>query len=176
MSVNAPVWSRRRPFSVTVRLPLAAANDGRLHRRRYMPVGLKFALALVVSLSWAAFAYVTAQHWLDGFQTPGQRLMAHLLVLGIAVLPAFMNTFLAVGLLLDRRPPRSNFADSDFPSVTILIAAHDAQDSILGTLASIAMQRYPAPIEVMVINDGSTDATLERLRSVSYPWLEVLDL
>ena len=176
MSVNAPVWSRRRPFSFTVRLPLAAANDGQLHRRRYMPVGLKFALALVVSLSWAAFAYVVAQHWLGVWQTPGQRLMAHLLVLGIAVLPAFMNTFLAVGLLLDRRPPRSHFADGDFPSVSILIAAHNAQDTILGTLASIAMQRYPAPIEVMVINDGSTDATLEHLRGVSYPWLEVLDL
>ena len=100
-----------------------------------MPVGLKFALALVISLGWAALAYVIAQHWLGGLQTPGQRLMAHLLVLGIAVLPAFMNTFLAVGLLLDRRPARSHFADSDFPSVSILIAAHNAQDTILATLA-----------------------------------------
>jgi len=75
------------------------------------------------------------------------------------VLPAFMNTFLAMGLLLDRRPERSRFADGDFPGVTILIAVRNEEDTILGTLASIAAQRYPAPLEVMVINDGSTDGT-----------------
>ncbi|GAB2807297.1 glycosyltransferase family 2 protein [Dyella kyungheensis] len=175
MSVNARDWSRRRPFPVTVRLPFAAANDSRVHRRHYVPVCLKFVLALVLALAWAVFAYAMAQHWM-GELTPGRQWTAHLLVIGVAVLPAFMHVFLAVGLLLDRRPPRSHFADDDFPSITILIAAHNEQDSILDTLASIAAQRYPARIEVMVINDGSTDATLERLHSVSYPWLEVLDL
>ena len=175
MSVNARDWSRRRPFPVTVRLPLAAANDSRVHRRHYVPVCLKFVLALVLALAWAVFAYAMAQHWM-GELTPGRQWTAHLLVIGVAVLPAFMHVFLAVGLLLDRRPPRSHFADDDFPSITILIAAHNEQDSILDTLASIAAQRYPARIEVMVINDGSTDATLERLHSVSYPGLEVLDL
>ena len=155
MSVNARDWARRRPFPVTVRLPLAAANDSRVHRRHYLPVCLKFVLALIVSLAWAAFAYATAQHWMGALETPGKQLTAHLLVMGVAVLPAFMNAFLAVGLLLDRRPPRSHFADGDFPGVTILIAAHNEQDSILDTLASIAAQRYPARIEVMVMNDGA---------------------
>lgn len=176
MSVNARDWSRRRPFPVRVRLSLAAANDRRWYRRGYVSVCLKFVLALGLSLAWAIFAYVTAQHWMGEPATPGQRWMAHLLLIGSAVLPAFVHAFLAAGLLLDRRPPRSRFADTDFPAVTILIAAYNVQDGILDTLASIDAQRYPARIEVMVINDGSSDATLERLRSVSYPWLEVLDL
>lgn len=177
MSVNAQDWStRRRPFPVTVRLPLAAANDHLMHRPRYVPVMFKFMLAFALSFGWAAFAYLQSAHWITGLESPGARLLVRLLVLGIAVLPAFMNLFLATGLLLDRRPARSRFADSDFPAVSILIAAHNAQDTILDTLASIAAQRYPAPVEVMVINDGSTDATLERLRNAGYPWLEVLDL
>jgi len=176
MGVNARDWSRRRPFPITVRRSLPAANDSRVHRRHYLPVSLKFALALSVALAWAWFAYATAQHWMSAWDMPGKQWTAHLLVLGIAVLPAFMHAFIAVGLLLDRRPLRSRFADADFPGVTVLIATHNDQDSILGTLASIAAQAYPGRLEVMVINDGSTDATLARLRSVSYPWLEVLDL
>lgn len=177
MGVNVQGWSRRRLLPVTVRLPLAAANDGQLYRRRYIPVGLKFLLAFIVSLVWAALAYVMATHWSgERMESTGQRWSTHLLILGIAVLPAFMNTFLAMGLLLDRRPERSRFADSDFPGVTILIAARNDEDTILDTLTGIAAQRYPAPFEVMVINDGSTDDTLARLRSVDYPWLEVIDL
>lgn len=177
MSVNAQDWStRRRPYPVTVRLPLAAANDNHVHRRRYVSVGWKFTLAFAVSLAWASFAYLLSSQWTAALATPAQRLLAHGLVLGIAVLPAFMNTFLAVGLLLDRRPERSRFADDDFPAVTLLIAAHNAQDTLLDTLASIAAQRYPAPMQVVVINDGSTDGTLQRLRNVDHPWLEVLDL
>jgi len=176
MNVNAQGWSRRRLFPVTVRLPLIAANDGQLHRRHYLPVCLKFMLAFAVSLAWAMFAWVIATRWTGPLDSSGPRWMAYLLILGIAVLPAFMSTFLVMGLLLDRRPARSRFADSDFPGVTILIAAHNDEETILDTLAGIAAQRYPAPFEVMVINDGSTDGTLERLRSVSYPWLEILDL
>jgi len=174
MGVNAQDWSRRRPFPVTVRLSLSAANDSQLRRRHYVPVCLKFALALAVALAWAMLAFLTVHRWMDGTTT--RSWLALPLLLGLAVLPAFTNAFLAMGLLLDRRPARSHFADTDFPSVTILIAASNAQDTILDTLASIAAQRYPASFEVMVINDGSTDDTLQRLRSVSYPWLELLDL
>jgi biofilm PGA synthesis N-glycosyltransferase PgaC len=177
MSVNARDWStRRRLFPVTVRLPLAAANDSRLHRRHYLPVWLKFLLAFAVAAAWAAFAFGQATRWIAGLESPAQRMLAQGLILGVAVLPAFMNAFLAAGLLLDRRPSRSHFADSDFPGVTILMAVRNAESSILATLASIAAQRYPGPVEVLVVNDGSTDATLERLHETTYPWLQVLDL
>src|SRR3546814_15906924 len=48
--------------------------------------------------------------------------------------------------------------------------------SILSTLASLDKQDYPAPLEVLVINDGSTDATGALLAGVNYPWLRVIDL
>jgi poly-beta-1,6-N-acetyl-D-glucosamine synthase len=143
-------------------------------RKRYMPVWLKFALTLGLSFAWAITSYVLAQSWIDALSLVMGATLAHVAIFGIAILPGFMNAFLVVGLLLDRRPSRATI--SVYPGITVLVAAYNEQDSILSTLESLDKQAYPAAMQVLVINDGSTDATMERLRSVSYPWLQVLDL
>ena len=142
--------------------------------RRYVPVWLKFALTLGLSLAWAVTSYGLAQSWIAALSQVMGAVLAHVAIIGIAILPGFMNAFLVVGLLLDRRPPRA--AVAVYPGITVLVAAYNEEDSILSTLESLDKQDYPAPMQVLVINDGSTDATMERLRSVSYPWLQVLDL
>ena len=143
-------------------------------RKRYMPVWLKFALTLGLSFAWAVTSYGLAGSWIDALSLVMGATLAHVAIMGIAILPGFMNAFLVVGLLLDRRPQRA--AISVYPGITVLVAAYNEQDSILSTLESLDKQAYPATMQVLVINDGSTDATMERLRSVSYPWLQVLDL
>jgi len=175
MSVNAHDWPKSLP-ATALRLPMTAANDGRLHRWYYVSVRFKFLLTLTISLVWMAYACALARHWIVDLSIVVGKPLAMLMIFGIAILPGFMNAFMMVGLLLDRRPPRVQFADSAYPSLTLLVAAYNEQDSILATLESIAAQDYPRPIEVMVINDGSTDRTMELLRSVSYPWLHVIDL
>jgi biofilm PGA synthesis N-glycosyltransferase PgaC len=140
----------------------------------YLPVRAKFVLTLAVALAWAVLSFMLALHWIDELARITGSVLAHLVIFGIAILPGFMNAFLVVGLLLDRRPPRADIAS--FPGVTVLVAAYNEQDSILSTLESLDQQDYPAPLQVVVINDGSIDATMARLRSVAYPWLQVLDL
>ncbi|WP_082190358.1 glycosyltransferase [Frateuria defendens] len=142
--------------------------------RLYVPVRVKFAVTLVLALAWAAFSYHLAGRWLADLSQLAGPVPAHLVIFGVAILPGFMNAFLVVGLLLDRRPPRTEI--TAFPGVTVLVAAYNEEESILATLSSLARQDYPAPMEVLVINDGSTDNTLVRLHSVSYPWLRVIDL
>ncbi|WP_201315526.1 glycosyltransferase [Dyella sp. EPa41] len=176
MSINAEEWREQPARGKSLSLPVAAANDSKVHRRSYLSVRLKFALTLVASIAWAIFSYSLAQRWIHELGNEVGSVLAHVMIFGIAILPGFMNAFLVVGLLLDRRPPRSQFADADLPGITVLVAAFNEEESILGTIASIAQQEYPGPIEVMVINDGSTDGTMERLRSVSFPWLHVIDL
>lgn len=155
--------------------PAGAIGGGsRQGRRRYMPVRAKFAITLAVALAWMLFSLLMAQRWIDELSRLTWPWLAWLTVIGIAVLPGFMNAFLVTGLLLDRRPLRA--AINHFPGITILVAAYNEQDSILSTLESLDRQDYPGTMQVLVINDGSTDATMERLRSVSYPWLQVLDL
>jgi biofilm PGA synthesis N-glycosyltransferase PgaC len=70
-----------------------------------------------------------------------------------------MNAFLVVSLLTDRRPWRREL--KEYPGLTILIAAYQEERTIVHTLASLARERYPGELEILVLNDGSTDGTAE---------------
>lgn len=51
-----------------------------------------------------------------------------------------------------------------FPRLSIVIPAHNEEDTIISCLYSIEQQEYPKEkIEVVVINDGSNDRTLEKV-------------
>lgn len=60
----------------------------------------------------------------------------------------------------------------------MLVAAYNEAASIKDTLVSIALQKYPGPLQVIVINDGSQDNTADIVRQAEakYPWLALLDL
>jgi biofilm PGA synthesis N-glycosyltransferase PgaC len=137
-------------------------------------VQVKFALALTFAAGWAGLSYVIAQKWMSDLAEFVGAPLALIVIFGIAILPGFMNAFLIAGLLLDRRPKRK--PNSVYPDISILVAAYNEEDSILSTLESISLQNYPGQIEVIVINDGSTDGTLEKLCSASYPWLRLINL
>ena len=77
----------------------------------------------------------------------------------IAYIPGFMNAFLVASLLLDRRPQRRRLVIH--PGVTVLIAAYQEEAAIADTLKTIAAEGYPGPVEVLVLNDGSTDRTAQ---------------
>ncbi|KWN05585.1 glycosyl transferase family 2 [Burkholderia territorii] len=142
----------------------------------YFSVRSKFLLALCVALGWAAFSVWAARPWVADLSHWIGSLPAMFAVGGIAIVPGFMNAFLVVSLLLDRRPAHSSLIH--YPPVTILIAAYNEEASISETLAAIDEQRYPAPMQVIVINDGSRDRTAEVVRAAQteYAWLDLIDL
>lgn len=140
----------------------------------YIPVRLKFVIALTAALAWTFLSYRLAERWIQDLSELANFPIALVVIFGIAILPGFMNAFLVASLALDRRP---RYADiTRWPGVTILIAAYNEEDSILTTLESIHKQQYPGATQVIAINDGSHDRTLEFLRGANYPWLSVLDL
>ena len=145
--------------------------QSRLH---YIPVRLKFVFALIAALAWAFLSYHLAERWIHDLSELANFPVAVFVIFGIAILPGFMNAFLVVSLLLDRRPHYGEI--KYWPGITILIAAYNEEEGILATLESIDKQHYPGDLQVVVINDGSRDRTLELLRSANYPWLNVLDL
>jgi len=53
------------------------------------------------------------------------------------------------------------------PLVSVVIPAYNAIDYIVGCLANVFSQRNHLSLEVIVVNDGSTDGTLEKLRTIS---------
>jgi len=103
-------------------------------------------------------------------------LLALYLILYIAIIPGFMNSFLLCSLLLDNRPTVKYF--NSYPDVTILVAAYNEAPSIKETLLSLINQDYLGLINITVINDGSSDATLDEVKKlqVNHPTLKLIDL
>ena len=141
-------------------------------RRPYLGVRAKFVTAFVVSIAWTTFSTVLSLPWLHDLANLAGWPLAIFIVGGIALLPGMMNAFLVTGLLLDRRPPRRELVD--YPGISILVAAYNEESSIADTIRSLAEQRYPGQFEVMVIDDGSKDATAAIVEAHPQPWLRLL--
>lgn len=62
-------------------------------------------------------------------------------------------------ILTDPKPRR-------FPSLTILIPAHNEEKAIARSISAVKSMRYPRPFEIIVLNDGSTDGTGEIAKGI----------
>jgi len=138
----------------------------------YVPVRAKFALSLTLGAAWFALSSWLATAWIDDLSAIIGPFLALFAIGGIALVPGFMNAFLATSLLVDQRPPRR--VPNHYPGISILVAAYNEGASIAETLQSIAESGYPGDVEVIVIDDGSSDATADIAERQSYPWLRVL--
>jgi poly-beta-1,6-N-acetyl-D-glucosamine synthase len=142
----------------------------------YLSVKLKFALALSFAFGWMGISIWLSMPWLSDLSHVIGPFLAYFFIAFIAIVPGFMNAFVAMALLLDKRPPV--LADQAYPAVTILVAAFNEADSIASSLSGIFLQDYAGSIQVIVINDGSSDGTaaiVERLGS-EHPNLELINL
>ena len=148
-------------MNAPMRLEQVQAADQ--YRRFYLSVRVKFVIALAVAFAWMGFSIYLARTWMDDLSRVTEPLFAIWALTFIAFVPGFMNAFLAVSLLLDRRPPRRK--PLFYPGVSILIAAYNEEAGIGATLESIARLSYPGPVEALVLNDGSTDRTVAEVRA-----------
>lgn len=86
------------------------------------------------------------------------------LVIFIALIPGFNYVFTLISLLFSKKDKTSCSKKEE--DVTILIPVYNAKDSIKETIESIEMQKYCGKIYVNIIDDGSTDGTLELLKEM----------
>jgi len=152
--------------------PPVAASPANWWRQTYISVQLKFTLAFAAALAWAGLSFWLAMPWIDQLTLLAGATVAWFIIGGIALIPGFMNAFLAASLLLDKRPPRS--IPAHYPGISILIAAYNEGGSIADTIESIAHSPYAGEFEVILVDDGSADATAATASSMGYPWLRVL--
>lgn len=142
----------------------------------YLSVRIKFALAFVVSLAWALISIWLSQPWFKDLATHVGLVLAAALILFIAIVPGFMNSFMIASLMLDRRPARKLM--QHYPPLSILIAAYNEEAMIAQAIASIEAQHYPGTLEVLVLDDGSKDRTAAIVQNLTLtrPWLRCVSM
>jgi poly-beta-1,6-N-acetyl-D-glucosamine synthase len=124
----------------------------------YVSVASKFVLALAVAVTWTALSVWLSQPWLRDLASVTGWPLAIFVITFVAYVPGFMNAFLISTILFDRRPQRSAIAH--YPNLSILVACYNEADNIARTIASLALQKYPGRMDVVILDDGSTDATV----------------
>jgi cellulose synthase/poly-beta-1,6-N-acetylglucosamine synthase-like glycosyltransferase/peptidoglycan/xylan/chitin deacetylase (PgdA/CDA1 family) len=60
------------------------------------------------------------------------------------------------------------------PDVTIVIPAYNEEAGIAATVHTMAQSRYRGRLEIIVVDDGSTDRTAQIARSLGYPFVRVI--
>lgn len=133
-------------------------------RRGYIPVRVKLAIIMVFATAWFAFSLWLAQPWIEELSAAISSPLAWFVIGGIALVPGYANAFLFGGLLFDRRPHFAPIAR--MPAITVLIAAYNEEEIIRDSLDSFFRQHYAADVEIIVIDDGSTDRTREIVSDV----------
>src|SRR6185437_13144733 len=61
------------------------------------------------------------------------------------------------------------------PLISVLIPAYNAEKTIRRALDSVVIQNY-TPLEIIVVNDASLDATRDVVASFGHPCLKLLDM
>jgi biofilm PGA synthesis N-glycosyltransferase PgaC len=142
---------------------------GRLTRRRAPSSGfrptIRFAIASSLTLAWVAFAVWVSEPWRAELEAAIGPVMAWVIPLFLAYIPALVIGFMIFTLLITRYrglpldPPQGDWPDGEWPSVTVLIAASNESDAIVRTLEQIAGVMYGGSVEVVVTDNNSTDDT-----------------
>lgn len=112
-----------------------------------------------------------ARPWFQDLSAITGPWLAGYLIGFIAIVPGFMNIFVLVALLFDRRP--RDKTGLQYPPITVLVAAYNEEDGIADTVRSLQNQDYPSTMRILVLNDGSIDQTGEILQVLEKQVYEV---
>jgi poly-beta-1,6-N-acetyl-D-glucosamine synthase len=137
-------------------------------RRFYVSVRTKFLAAGAIALCWVAFSVWLALPWIRSTSDVVGPLASVILITLIAFIPGGLVAFLVASLLLDRQPRLS--VEHPTTSVTVLIAARNEAENIGQTIAYLATQDCDGPCHVILVDNGSTDDTVEVARVQAEAW------
>jgi poly-beta-1,6-N-acetyl-D-glucosamine synthase len=133
-------------------------------KRFYLGPRAKFTIATSVGTVWLGFSAWLSAPWIRQLDKLITLVPAIIIVSLLAFVPGFIVAFLAVSLLLDRQPPFKVLHPTS--PITVLIAARNEEAGMEETLRYLAAQDYDGPMTVLLIDNGSTDATVKVAREI----------
>ena len=126
---------------------------------------IRFAIALVLTLGWVGFSVWVSTIWRGELEDAIGPVMAWVIPIFLAYIPGLIIWFMIFTLLITRYeelpldPPKGDWAEGEWPSVTILVAAWNESAGIVRTLEHIGALAYPGRLEVVVADNNSSDDT-----------------
>lgn len=127
------------------------------HKKIYIKVPYKFLLSHLIAFSWMIFSIYVSLPWINDLGMIVTKPAAILIIAGIGYIPGYINAFIVTSLLMDRQPRFLETSPND--EVTIIIACKNEERNIANTLRYISNQDYDGTINVIVVDNGSTDNT-----------------
>ncbi|WP_031514940.1 glycosyltransferase family 2 protein [Desulfofalx alkaliphila] len=125
--------------------------------KRYISVDKKFWIGHSFALVWMIFSIIISLPWLNDLSQIISMPLAILVIAGIGYIPGYINAFIVVSLLLDRQPPYKTLSPNE--PVTIVIACMNEEKVIANTLCYVKNQDYIGEIQVIVVDNASSDKT-----------------
>lgn len=125
-----------------------------------------FLISIIFALICLICSIFININWIADISCYFGYFLAIYLVTFIALIPGFNYVFMFIGLLFNKKEKKSCIKKEK--DVTVLIPVYNAKNSILETIQSIQNQKYCGNIYINVIDDGSTDGSLELLKSMDF--------
>lgn len=138
----------------------------------YFTVKTKFIFSVLIAFIWLLFSFWLSRPWINDLTTYITPIPAFIIIFFIALIPGFMYMFLTVSYLIDQRKTRP--FRGPYPGITVLIAAYNEEQCIEPTLNSIKNQDYQGELQILLVDDGSIDKTIEKASSVGLNKLQII--
>ncbi len=144
-------------------MPDTGAVSEERPRRFKIGVGAKFFASAAAATLWVVAAMVASGPWIATLAGQVGAVAAAVIVTLVAVVPGWLDMFLAFSLVQDERP-RSRVRVG-YPRLSVVVVAKDAEATMHDTLQSLDAQRYPARLDVLVVDAGSRDGTRDAVHA-----------
>ncbi len=129
-----------------------SSNKGKVDRH----LKTKFIISIILASLWVAVSIWIAKEWMDEVEKATSHLFMLFALSGIAFIPGFVIVFMYSSMIFDKRIKVDTVKTIN---TTVLIAAFNEEDNILKPLLAIEDQKFNGLLEVIVIDDGSSDKT-----------------
>ena len=123
-----------------------------------------FFISITFALLYFIFSTFISINWINDIACYFGYFWAIYLVTFIALIPGFNYVFTFISLLCNKS--NKKICTQKNEDVTILIPVYNSKKCIKETIKSIKNQEYNANIYINIIDDGSTDGSIELLREM----------
>ncbi len=143
-------------------------------QRRLFNITQKFIITCIIAVCWLYLVILINIDWIFQLANHVTLLVSALIISIIAIIPSFWYAFTLVAFVLDERPKSKII--KRYPGVSVLVSAYNEQDCIVDTIKSLLKQEYPGEIEIIIIDDGSTDDTVKLVQAMKLDKLILIQL